>query len=238
MLCPDSEKYEYNIFPTGQGVKLQGQWDGPVWGKVPALDIAFFRPEGSGHKPVTQVKLLHSPEGLYVIFRIQDQYVRCVHTQFQEAVYKDSCVEFFVQPKPDGGYFNFELNCGGALLASYIVNPERNGLGFKEYTLLSSKDRKQIGIYHSMPGAIDPEIKKKTTWVVEVFIPFGLLEKYTGPLKPAEGKIWRANFYKCGDDTSHPHWGAWAPVDELNFHLPRCFGSIRFRSFVQESSPK
>jgi len=236
MLYPDSKKPEYIVSPTGQEIRLPEQWDGPVWGKVPALDITFYRPEGSNHKPVTQVKLLHSPEGLYVIFQVQDHYVKCVHTQFQDAVYKDSCVEFFVQPTPDRGYFNFELNCGGALLASYIVDPGRNGLGFKEYTPLSSEDRRQIEIYHSMPTVIDPEIKKETTWHVEIFIPFVLLEKYSGPLRPSAEKIWRANFYKCGDDTSHPHWGAWAPVDELNFHLPRCFGKIRFRPFIRELS--
>ncbi|MEW6117215.1 MAG: carbohydrate-binding family 9-like protein, partial [Nitrospirota bacterium] len=39
---------------------------------------------------------------------------------------------------------------------------------------------------------------------------------------------WRANFYKCGDATSHPHWASWAPVEALNFHLPHCFGTICF----------
>ena len=27
---------------------------------------------------------------------------------------------------------------------------------------------------------------------------------------------WRANFYKCGDDTSHPHWAAWSPLKKVN----------------------
>ena len=35
-------------------------------------------------------------------------------------------------------------------------------------------------------------------------------------------------FFKCGDKTSHPHWASWNPVDELNFHLPRCFSEIIF----------
>jgi hypothetical protein len=48
------------------------------------------------------------------------------------------------------------------------------------------------------------------------------------PFTIEKGNLWRANFYKCGDDTSHPHWAAWSPVDELNFHLPRCFGRLGF----------
>jgi hypothetical protein len=40
-------------------------------------------------------------------------------------------------------------------------------------------------------------------------------------------------FVRCvrtdyAEENSHPHWAAWAPVDEFNFHLPRCFGELRF----------
>jgi hypothetical protein len=48
------------------------------------------------------------------------------------------------------------------------------------------------------------------------------------PLGPMSSQSWRDNFYKCGDQTSHPHWASWSPVDDLNFHLPRCFGTICF----------
>ena len=65
-------------------------------------------------------------------------------------------------------------------------------------------------------------------WRLEYFIPFSLLEKWVGSLGLVLGQQWHANLYKCGDETSHPHWAAWAPVDEFNFHLPRCFGTIQF----------
>jgi hypothetical protein len=42
------------------------------------------------------------------------------------------------------------------------------------------------------------------------------------------GQSWRGNFFKCAEEISHPHWASWSPVDELNFHLPRCFGTIHF----------
>jgi hypothetical protein len=67
-----------------------------------------------------------------------------------------------------------------------------------------------------------------TEWLLEFFIPFALLEKYVGPFGHVYNQEWRANFQKCADDTSHPHWASWAPIDELNFHLPHCFGTIRF----------
>ena len=48
--------------------------------------------------------------------------------------------------------------------------------------------------------------------------------------KPGTGVSWRANFYKCADKTSHPHWLTWAEIDYPNpkFHLPDFFGRLDF----------
>jgi len=219
---------EYSVLSVSQAFELQKQWDSPLWRQVPVLPIAAFRPESSNHRPQTDAKLLCSPVALHGFFRVRDSYVRCVHYLFQQAVYKDSCVEFFVQPKPDGGYFNFEFNCGGAMLASYIVDPTRVEHGFRDFTRLTPEQGSQVSIYHSLPTLVEPEITDNITWFIEFRIPFTLLEHYAGPLGEIKRQVWRANFYKCGDETSHPHWAAWSPVDELNFHLPRCFGKIRF----------
>ncbi|MFZ0242713.1 MAG: carbohydrate-binding family 9-like protein [Desulfobacterales bacterium] len=208
--------------------ELLGLWDGPAWRDVPCLAIACFRPEGSAHRPVTRVKLVYDRDGIYGLFRVDDNYVRCLRTRFQDAVYRDSCVEFFVQPKPDSGYFNFEFNCGGALLASYITDPTRVPGGFKNFACLTDKDARLIGIHHSLPAVVEPEVARATTWHIEFFIPFPLLEAYVGPITITKSDPWRANFFKCADDSSHPHWGAWSPVDEVNFHLPRCFGRLVF----------
>jgi hypothetical protein len=51
----------------------------------------------------------------------------------QDPVWKDSRVEFFAQPMPERGYFNFEFNCGGAFLCYHITNPERTTEGFKGF---------------------------------------------------------------------------------------------------------
>jgi len=56
-----------------------------------------------------------------------------------------------------------------------------------------------------------------------------LFETFVGPLGAPSGQIWRANFYKCADESSHPHWGSWADIGErLDFHQPECFGEIIF----------
>jgi hypothetical protein len=221
---------EYIVHYAGFPPKNNGDWDDPAWKNTPHLEVNCFRPESSEHRPTTKAKLLYNLKELKCLFHVQDQYVRCIHTECQDPVYQDSCVEFFVQPKPDYGYFNFEFNCGGTLLASYITDPTRVGTDLREYTPLIRKEVEQINIYHSLPRKVFPEIQRKVNWQIEFSIPFSLFEKYIGPLPDIQGKTWRANFYKCGDHTSHPHWASWSPVTELNFHLPECFGNIYFQT--------
>ena len=221
----------YTVLVAKRPPEMQGLWDGAVWHNVPALEVSFFRQEGSAHRPLTKCKLLYDSERLYGIFRVDDQYVRCVNTGFQADVYKDSCVEIFLQPKSTGGYFNFEFNCGGAMLASYVTDPARVNGRVKQCTPLSPDDDRQILRYQNLPSVVEPEITKTQIWFLEFSIPFAVLEKYVGKLGKIAGQTWRGNFYKCGNETSHPHWGAWSPVTELNFHLPESFGTIQLNMF-------
>lgn len=208
---------------------LGGDWSETAWVRANTLEIANFRTESSDHRPRTQARLVYDERGLYGIFRVQDQYVRCAHIGYMAPTYLDSCVELFLQPKAGKGYLNFEFSCGGSLLCYHIVDPTRIPGGFRDFTPFPEADLSQVAIYHSLPSRVEPEIAEPMEWRLEYFIPFSLLEKWIGPLGLMYDQQWRANLYKCGDETSHPHWASWAPVDELNFHLPRCFGTIQFQ---------
>ncbi len=218
----------YSIRPAAINPGLTGQWDGSAWNQAETLELIHFRPEGTDHRPETTARLLYNPDGIFGIFNVKDRYVRSIQTEFLSPVYKDSCIEFFVKPKQERGYFNFEFNCGGALLCSYIIDPTRTPEGFRDFVKLSEGDARQVRIYHSMPEIVEPEITEPVTWILEFFIPFSLLEKYVGSLGNVKGQSWHANFYKCGDETSHPHWASWTPLSEKNFHAPDCFGRIDF----------
>jgi hypothetical protein len=218
----------YKVGAAKSRPELQGLWDGLAWSRADTLELANFRAEGSDHRPKTSVRLLYNEEGIFGIFRVEDRYVRCVRTRYGEPVYKDSCVEFFVKPKPDKGYFNFEFNCGGVFLCSYITNPERTADGFREFVSIPEDDCRGVNVYHSMPAVVDPEITDAVTWILEFCIPFTLLGKYVELPADLGSSEWKANFYKCGDETSHPHWASWQPMPTLNFHMPAHFGSIRF----------
>jgi len=209
---------------------LSPLWEDSGWAGAQTIEVASFRPESSSHRPRTFARLLYDGDGIQGIFRVQDRYVRCVRTRYFDQVWKDSCVEFFVQPKPDRGYFNFEFNCGGAFLCSHIVNPERTPEGFKEFTQVPPVIGQTIRARSSLPPLVDPELTEPTTWTLRFFIPWGAFEHYSGPLSSVPGQTWRGNFYKCAEEVSHPHWASWAPVDEFNFHRPGCFGHLKFES--------
>lgn len=208
--------------------RLEGDWGGDAWSQADTLEIADFRPESSDHRPQTLARLLYDKNGFFGIFYVRDQYVRCAHSGHMAPTHLDSCVELFLQPESGKGYFNFEFSCGGSLFCSHIVDPTRIPGGFRDYSPLPDTDIRQVAIYHSMPSIVDPEIPEPTEWVLEFFLPASLLEKWVGTMGRLGGREWRGNLYKCGDETSHPHWASWSPVDELNFHLPRCFGTFEF----------
>lgn len=208
---------------------LYAGYDSSDWSIADTLEISSFRPESSDHRPVTRVRALYDSGNIYILFDVQDKYVRSVQTEFQDPVCTDSCVEFFCQPAGCRDYLNFEFNCGGTFLVYHIIDPTRTRRGLKAFEKLTPEDAALIQVYHSMPEVVEPEIAEETHWILAAKIPLSLFEKYCKvPGNSFSGSTWRANFYKCGDRTSHPHWASWQPVSEKNFHLPECFGEIVF----------
>ena len=200
-----------------------------IWGNIPKVKLENFRVESSNHRPQAECQLQYDARGISGLYQVKDRYVRAAVTQFQGRVCTDSCVEFFITPSGGAGYVSFEFNCSGVMLTHHVLDPRREPGGplakFRELTL---EEVKGVKIFHTLSGKLEPEISEETHWRLGFFIPFELLTHVTGAAKPVSGTIWRANFYKCADSCSHPHWASWQPVYELNFHLPECFGKIEF----------
>ena len=189
--------------------------------------LTSVREESSDHHPGVSFRLLHSERTLFVAFRVADRYVRSVQTELHSSVCTDSCVEFFVRPGSVKGYFNVEINAGGTLHLSFVEDPRRRPDGsLTKCTLLPSELCGKIEILSSLPRVVDPECVTPLDWSLRYALPLSTFEPFVGPV--TFGKGWRANFYKCGDRTSHPHWISWSPVPALNFHAPESFGELSF----------
>ncbi len=221
----------YAIHRAGSRPELRGLWSGRSWGQVPTLEIDRFHASSTEHRPLTQAKLLYDRRFLYVHFRVQDRYVRAVSRRYQDSVWEDSCVELFVQPRPDRGYFNFEMNCGGLLLLYYIEDPTRTPDGFVKYRRVDRRHLRGLRVFHTLPRRVQTELPGPLSWGVEYRVPFALFAVYLGSPPETAGRSWRGNLYKCADACSHPHWASWAPIgEELNFHQPERFGELAFEA--------
>ena len=216
----------YSVSRVDEPITIDADWNKPVWQAIQPISLKRYMGDKPEHFPQVQAKLAYDDTHIYVIWKVNDQFVRAVANEHQGPVYQDSCVEFFFIPDNLGGleYFNLEMNCGGTMLFHH------QEFGKPEKVNISSEDIAAMQVAHSLPRIITEEIKEKTTWYLEYAIPFEILKNYYQLEYPKSGAKWRANFYKCADKTSHPHWLTWSEVQypEPRFHLPEFFGTLVF----------
>ena len=199
---------------------------GPPWEDIEAHPLSHAMGESTNHRPETRFKIGYGNHSLFLIFKVTDAYVRAVAEKYQDPVFKDSCVEFFFSPSPGvaEGYFNLEVNCCGVALFEF-----HPGAG-KEVIHIPEPVFRKIDVGHTLQGRIDPEISSPMTWSVALKLPMDILSAFRPVVFPEPGASWRANFHKCADLCSHPHWLTWAKIDSPTprFHLPEFFGTLLF----------
>lgn len=202
----------------------------PLWKLAGEGHIAHYHQESSEHHPAVRFRLLHDNEAVMALFLVDDQYVRSLVTALNGPVCTDSCLEWFFQPLAlEEGYVNLEVNAGGALLASHIRDWRRVPGGFEDFNLLELELCEKVAVKTSLPPMVNPEETAPLSWWSIWKIPRAFFEGVFGPLGDFSGQVWRGNFYKCADATSHPHWGSYFPIGAaLNFHMPEFFGAIHF----------
>lgn len=216
----------YNVSRLKQSMKIDANWDKPQWRNTKAININNYLGEMPKFQPSVQAKMMYDDENIYVIFHVNDRYVRCVAKETNDSVWVDSCVEFFFAPDTQvpERYFNLEVNCGGTPLMHYNIVPR------KDIKTLDVNDIKKIEIAHTLPKKIDPEITEPVTWSIEYKIPLAMISRYSKITYPKSGVIWRANFYNCAEKNSNPHFITWAKITNSvpDFHLPQFFGILKF----------
>lgn len=218
---------DYKVIKLEKPLTIDANWEKAVWQKAEAVELRYFMGIIPKFRPVVKAKIMYDLNNLYVIFRVEDRYVRTMTFEYNGPVWDDSCVEFFFSPDSNSPekYFNLEINCGGTPLMHYNIIPR------KDFKILEISDIEQIEISHSLPKIIETEISNPVTWTLEYRIPFNLLKKYANVSQPGSGVVWRANFYKIADKTSNPHYMTWTFVNksEPDFHLPAYFGNLIFQ---------
>lgn len=174
------------------------------------------------YQPSVRFKMAHANNQIWLKFYIQEEHILAHMTKTNSATHKDSCVEFFLDPEQNGNYYNFEFNCIGTTHLAY--GPNRSNRQFIDPVLIEDK----IQIESSLGNLPFDEKTGKHSWEMTIIIPAEIL-LHENDMK-LKGLKANANFYKCGDKTSKPHYLSWNPVGTENpdFHQPDYFGNLIF----------
>lgn len=204
-------------------VNMAAEWNDPIWSNAVTQKLEVVMEKSSDHHPCTELRMLYDDKNIYGLYQVKDQYVRAVQEKDQGQVCTDSCVEFFIRPAGEKKYFNFEMNCGGTMLLYHVTDCRSHN-----FLVIPQEDLDTVERFHTLPKIVDPEITEPVTWRLGFRIPLSLFVKYANINPKLSGQVWHANFTKCADHTSHPHWLTWMPLSKLDFHLPDEFGEFIF----------
>lgn len=203
--------------PAYTGPICDGQ---PDWAKIPVAKLESFHWEGEGaYRPASFAQLCAvRGAGIFVRMWSFESPIRAVACQRDDPVYEDSCLECFLNPFParQSAYLNVEMNPRGVFLAEF--GPGREG----RVKLSGMTELSPTVTPFSLPTP------QGGAWGVLLLIPRALIEAVYGQLFPIVPSVMAGNFYKCGDKTAHPHFGAYFPAGSaaLGFHNPQRFGKI------------
>ncbi len=163
------------------------------------------------YMPKTTVTISYDKTGFFLHFVSWEKEILAKRTEHNSDIYRDSCMEFFVQfdPVNDLHYINFEINPNGAVYNSISLCRE-------ESVLIDSGEFSQFQVKTQI---FDDR------WEITYHIPISYIQKHIPSYQHHAGAVLRANFYKCGDDTKYPHFGCFSNITlpEPDFHCPQFF---------------
>ena len=203
-LLPDYQGVVSNLKSKGAAIQI----DQVNWSDFP-------------YRPAVQLFIGYSGEYLWLHYQVENDFFRAMAKGDQGSVWEDSCVEFFLSTETEKyknnfseqeiAYRNFEFNASGVCLSAFGTKSDREFLKTNE-----------MGQILRFPGRLATEMPQEGSefdWELAVAIPLALLGLEAG------SSFW-ANFYKCGDLTTKPHFLSWKEIssEEPDFHLPEFFG--------------
>ncbi len=173
------------------------------------------------YKPDVKFKIAYCQNQILLKYYVSEKAIKATETSVNGDVYKDSCVEFFISVNGDTTYYNFEFNCVGIPHLGYHQSGKNN-------ILIDPEIIKNIRVKSSLGNQPFEEKSGEFHWELMIIIPKECFAYDTN--LELNNLNATANFYKCGDGTSVPHYITWNPVGttEPSYHQPKYFGEIRF----------
>ena len=173
------------------------------------------------YEPEVKFKIAYCQDLILLKYYVNEESIRAKETRVNGDVYKDSCVEFFISTQKKNPYYNFEFNCIGIPHVGY-------GPGRANRAPIDSETLKLIKVRSSLGNQSFDEKTGGHQWEMMIVIPKECLTHDKDIT--LKGMRAHANFYKCGDETSKPHFVTWNPVgtETPDYHQPPFFGELYF----------
>jgi alpha-galactosidase len=201
----------------------QGFPSAPAWELAPAL---CFDADWQGKNPdtlrETEVRLLWTPETLYMRFRVRYRAITVFLDSDADGrrdhLWDRDVAEVFLQPDSSElrRYKEFEISPNGFWIDLDITAREKRDLHS------GLKRRVQMD-------------ENKRLWTAELSIPMRSLVARFDP-----AAVWRVNFYRVEGVVEPRFYSAWRPTGtpEPNFHVPEAFGRLIFAESPAPRAPK
>ncbi len=205
---------------TAGPIAVDGVLDEPSWAAAPMIDGFVFPWYTTGAKDRTEAHLLWDDDALYVAFRAFDPHISAVHTERDDPVSRDDCVEVFIAPDTADVsiYYNFEFNALGTILD----RSPREGRS-------SAWNADGLRVAIEIHGTLNEETDLDSLWTTEIAIPFDTFAGFAPRLPPEDGDLWRLNLYRTGGAVNLQYI-TWSDTgtEKPQFHAPEGFGVVRF----------
>ena len=178
---------------------------------IPHANIDNFK-WVSGYEPVAYGQLAYvQGDAFYLRVAAKEAAPLARYTGKSVPVCTDSALEFFVSfDNTSLRYLNIETNANGAVLAE--LGDSRHG-------------RRDVSDLFDATAA-----REGDEWCVYSKVTVEQIEELFGISRDIlkSGYSFRANFYKCGDQTDIPHYGMWNEVatETPDYHRPEHFGDL------------
>lgn len=182
--------------------------------------IASINWPSFNYNPEVRFRIAYFEDQIWLKFYVTEDSIRAKEINVNGAVCKDSCVEFFISTNKGGSYYNFEFNCIGVYHVGYNSKDER--------LLIDTVVLKNIKVKTTLGTQSFEEKIGGCHWELMAIIPIVCFTYDNG--LDLKGLNATANFYKCGDETSTPHYVSWNPVGTMvpDYHQPNFFGELLF----------
>lgn len=172
-------------------------------------------------KPKAAFKIAHNGTHLFLHYFVEEDEILAETTEDNGPVWTDSCAEFFLSFGDSPYYYNAEFSCIGTALLAYRTG--RNDAVHADMEVM-----KTIKRYPSL--GTKPFGKKKGNYKWDLLVVIPVTAYWKSGIDSFKGVKARANFYKCGDNLTTPHYISWnpIPIKDPDFHVPAHFGEVVF----------